>query len=55
MSNPTIKVDHFYRVEGHGGIRVEMDGKKLLDALEAPSNTHTAAILIVLTPMPRKS
>jgi sulfhydrogenase subunit alpha len=27
----TIKIDHLYRVEGHGGIRVEMDGKKLLD------------------------
>ncbi len=27
----TIKIDHLYRVEGHGGIRVEVDGKKLLD------------------------
>ena len=31
MANKTIKVDHLYRVEGHGGIRVELDGKKLLD------------------------
>ncbi|MBE9536325.1 MAG: Ni/Fe hydrogenase subunit alpha [Proteobacteria bacterium] len=31
MSSRTIKVDHLYRVEGHGGIRVELDGKKLLD------------------------
>lgn len=31
MSNRTIKIDHLYRVEGHGGIRVELDGKKLLD------------------------
>ena len=31
MANKIIKVDHLYRVEGHGGIRVELDGKKLLD------------------------
>lgn len=31
MTTRTIKVDHLYRVEGHGGIRVEMDGKNLLD------------------------
>jgi sulfhydrogenase subunit alpha len=31
MSSRTIKIDHLYRVEGHGGIRVEMNGKKLLD------------------------
>ena len=31
MPSRTIKVDHLYRVEGHGGIRVEVDGKKLLD------------------------
>ncbi|MDH3973831.1 MAG: Ni/Fe hydrogenase subunit alpha [Deltaproteobacteria bacterium] len=31
MANRTVKIDHLYRVEGHGGIRVELDGKKLLD------------------------
>ena len=31
MASKTIRIDHLYRVEGHGGIRVELDGKKLLD------------------------
>ena len=31
MASKTIQIDHLYRVEGHGGIRVEVDGKKLLD------------------------
>ncbi|MBE9504552.1 MAG: Ni/Fe hydrogenase subunit alpha, partial [Proteobacteria bacterium] len=31
MATKTVKIDHLYRVEGHGGIRVELDGKKLLD------------------------
>jgi len=31
MSNKTITVDHLYRVEGHGGIRVEVDGKTVID------------------------
>ena len=31
MTSKTIKIDHLYRVEGHGGIRVELDGKKILD------------------------
>lgn len=31
MTGKTIKIDRLYRVEGHGGIKVELDGKKLID------------------------
>ena len=31
MSEKTIKIDHLYRVEGHGGVKVKLDGKEILD------------------------
>ena len=37
MATKTIKIDHLYRVEGHGGIRVEVDGKNWL-GLFPPAN-----------------
>jgi len=31
MPDKTIKIDHLYRVEGHGGVKVKLGGKEILD------------------------